>query len=292
MPDASPGSRWAIRHTVFLLVTVVAMVLVGLLLRTPGPERLAAWLAELALLGLVTVVIGEGVTGRAAGILIGERNTMSLSRLQLVLWTLIVLSAFFTAALGNLGAGDATPLAIEMPSDLWWLMGISTTSLVGSPLILSTKRRRPSDAGETARTLRLLAADEGVAPAEIEERTAVHGQVLSNSSPDQARLSDVFRGEEVGNAAIADLGKVQMFYFTLLVALAYAAALGSLFGDPNLAEISAFPELDESLIALLGISHAGYLTHKAVPHSAPPGVDRPPGGDRPAAPPTGPGATA
>jgi hypothetical protein len=60
-------------------------------------------------------------------------------------------------------------------------------------------------------------------------------------------------GEEVGDAAHLTMSKIQLFYVTLVVALAYATALGSLFvhGGP----IAAFPALDNGLIALLGISN-------------------------------------
>ena len=47
--------------------------------------------------------------------------------------------------------------------------------------------------------------------------------------------------------------------------LAYAIALEHTL---SAASIKAFPELDTGLVALLGVSHAGYLGHKAVPHSA------------------------
>ena len=59
------------------------------------------------------------------------------------------------------------------------------------------------------------------------------------------------------------------FYITLAVALAYASALGSLFvsGGP----ITAFPALDNGLIALVGISNAGHLASKAIPQSRPGG---------------------
>ena len=93
------------------------------------------------------------------------------------------------------------------------------------------------------------------------------GQVIVNTSLGAARWSDMFKGEETGNAAHLDLGKVQMFYFTLILVLAYAVALGCAFAGEE--RIHAFPALDPSMVALLGISHAGYLVHKAVPHSQP-----------------------
>jgi hypothetical protein len=65
-------------------------------------------------------------------------------------------------------------------------------------------------------------------------------------------MADMFRGEETGNAAFLDLGKVQMFFFTIIDG-----------GVP----IHEFPALDESIVALLGISHATFLTYQAVPHS-------------------------
>ena len=75
-----------------------------------------------------------------------------------------------------------------------------------------------------------------------------------------------FRGEEIGNAAHLDLGKIQLFYFTVILVLAYAVALGTAFAS-GAARIGEFPALDSGIVALLGISHAGYLTHKAISHS-------------------------
>src|SRR5690349_18957584 len=51
------------------------------------------------------LVVGVRVSGRPAGILINERNLISLSRFQTVLWTLIILSAFLTMALQRIRFG-------------------------------------------------------------------------------------------------------------------------------------------------------------------------------------------
>ena len=92
------------------------------------------------------------------------------------------------------------------------------------------------------------------------------GQVIVNSSPQNARWADLFSGEETGNAAQFDLGKMQLFYFTMILVLVYAVALGILFTGP-VRVIGTFPDMDTSILALLGISHAAYLTNKAIPHS-------------------------
>jgi len=84
-------------------------------------------------------VAGHGILGLWRGLLVDERNKMSLSRLQMILWTIIVLSGFLTVALLNIRSRQADALSITVPPQLWLLIGISTTSLIGAPLILNTK---------------------------------------------------------------------------------------------------------------------------------------------------------
>jgi hypothetical protein len=73
--------------------------------------------------------------------------------------------------------------------------------------------------------------------------------------------------DETSNGAHVDLAKLQMFFFTLSIALSYCAALWRTFKYAQADGISVFPVLDQSTIALLGISHSGYLLNKAVPRS-------------------------
>ena len=259
-PQPQQKSKWRPWHTLSLLCVLVAIALAGLLV--PLESRIWTWLGTLGLLTLFAAIAGHGVTGCWRGPLIDERNKMSLSRLQATLWTLLVLSALLAAALTNIRHGQADPLAIAIPTGLWILMGISATTLVGSPLVLSNKKNKSADDDQTKRTLDLLAAQN----VDI-DHVANMGQVIVNTSPQNARWADLFTGEETGNAAQFDLGKVQMFYFTLILFLVYAAALAILFIGP-VKIIGAFPDMDTSILTLLGISHAAYLTNKAIPHSA------------------------
>jgi hypothetical protein len=71
----------------------------------------------------------------------------------------------------------------------------------------------------------------------------------------------------VGNIGHLDIGKIQMFYFTIIIIFAYGAALTSLFAGTSSEKIGAFPTLSQSVIALLGISQAAYLANKAVPRT-------------------------
>jgi hypothetical protein len=252
--------KWTAWHTFALVAISVAILLVGLL--APASARVWAWVVMLLLLILISVVAGQGITGQWDGVFIDDRNKISLSRLQMVMWTVIVLSGFLSAGLANIGSGQSDPLAVAIPLELWLAMGISTTSLIGTPLIHSMKQDKTPDDVETARTMDLLVTNQKVDANTMDTK----GQLVVNDTPACARWSDLFRGEETGNAASLDLSKMQMFYFTLILVLAYVAALAALFSS-SAGAISALPALDQSAVALLGISHAGYLVSGAAPHS-------------------------
>ncbi len=260
-----PANSWTGRHTLALLVLVLAIAFMGWLAPLfwgPSTGRLAGWILTLVLMTVFTMVAGQGITGLWRGVLLDDRNMLSLSRLQLVLWTVVVLSGLLTMALSNVTLGQTSPLAIAIPPQLWLVMGISTTSLVGSPLVLSTKANPDltPNAGELAKTSAALARQGGGTG------ITTKGLVVIKADPGSAQWADLFKGEESGNAAYLDLGKVQLFFFTLVLVTVYAVALGSQLASSDVA-LHTFPALDPSLVALLGISHAGYLGNKGIPHS-------------------------
>jgi hypothetical protein len=94
---------------------------------------------------LFIILLGGVISSRPLGIFINDRNLVSLSRFQMVMWTVLILSAYFTLAIHRVRDGTADPLAIGMDWHLWALMGISTTSLVGTPLLLSPKAQKEPD---------------------------------------------------------------------------------------------------------------------------------------------------
>jgi hypothetical protein len=95
------------------------------------------------------------------------------------------------------------------------------------------------------------------------------GTLYKNPRITDASFTDLFEGNEVGNTAHVDLGKVQMFYFTLIVALAYAVDLWNVLQNDALlyAPKFSFPVFSAGMVALLGISNAGYLANKGVDHT-------------------------
>jgi hypothetical protein len=115
---------------------------------------------------------------------------------------------------------------------------------------------------ETAKTFDLL-AKHGDDPSKLDTK----GQIVVNDDPSMARWSDLITGEETGNAAHLDLARVQMLFFTLIIGLAFGAALYDIFASVIDAKLETLPDLDASMLALIGISHSGYLAAKAAPHS-------------------------
>jgi hypothetical protein len=219
------------------------------------------WILEMLLLLVFALIAGKATTGVWRAVLIDANNKISLSRLQMFIWTILLLSGYVTAVLLNIRGKHSDPLSIALAPTLWGLMGISTASLVGSPLIKNAKKDQPTNQRAKAETVRLLQS-QGVNETSIK----AEGQLLVKENPDNASWTDLFKGEEVGNAAHLDLGKIQMFYFTLIIWFAYATSLASSFNP--MAKIVEFPQVSEGMVALLAISHAGYLTNLAVPHTS------------------------
>jgi hypothetical protein len=258
--EAAPMQlRWSAGTTLSAVLSLLLIPVVGWA-ATAWHRPALGWFGVLLLLVIFAAAAGRAVVGCSRGILIDYRNVISLSRLQMFLWTAIVLSAFIAAALYNVFTGVGEALAIQVPNEMWILMGISTTSLVGSPLILSQKFTKKGGAEALSDTATLLQA-QGFSPAD----NKVIGQIIGNTRPELARWSDMFTGDETSNGAHLDLAKLQMFFFTIVIATAYCAALWQMFLHAQPDGLSAFPAVDKSMLALIGISHAGYLTNKAVP---------------------------
>ena len=99
----------------------------------------------------------------------------------------------------------------------------------------------------------------------ISEADKFRGMVHTNPSPADANWSEMFSEEGKTHERI-DLSKVQMFFITIGVILAYAGAINTLMQNP-LVVANPFgvtlPAFSSSLILLLGISHGGYLTIKS-----------------------------
>lgn len=313
-----PG--WIQRHVIAFIGVAILAVLVVIAGFQEWMTPFAIWISLLVLFLIASLIVSHAFTRRWLGILIDERNKYSLSRFQMLLWTMMILSAFLAAVLANIQlrllvtinvsdappamvvsepsgslVGDAlldagiiqedpntgalipapdlnvdlsqvnlaaplrdgqiievpkqgeilspvaspeggdssatsnSPLSVQIPTEVWLLLGISTTSLVASPLI---KGQKPD-------------------------------AIVRNQSASEAKLADMFRGEENSNFNLLDLGKVQMLYVTLIVIGGYAIAVAYVFLRTQ-SFVASLPALDGGVVAMLGVSHAGYLSNKAI----------------------------
>ena len=99
----------------------------------------------------------------------------------------------------------------------------------------------------------------------VSESDKFRGIVHTNPSTADASWSEMFSEEGKSHERI-DLSKVQMFFITLAVVLAYAGAINALMQNPLVIANPfgvALPAFSSSLVLLLGISHGGYLTIKS-----------------------------
>jgi len=267
-PPATSG-RPAIRPkpgaaAAWILVLLTMIVAAGLYL--PGGWNLIAIAAALA---VVMIVLGRAIVDRPLGALINEKNVMSLSRFQMAVWTIVVISSYFSYALFRIksaGFGSIAsnagfdPLNIAIDPHLLILMGLSATSFVASPLILGTKKDKEPDPEVAAKTARVS----GDSAAEVESNR--QGTLYANSSISDARFTDMFQGDELGNTMHVDMAKVQMFFFSIIAALAYLILVFRNLRSPG-QDLGSLPTLSDGVVYALGISHAGYLASKGIDHT-------------------------
>jgi hypothetical protein len=258
MPDTGTAANWQWWHTAALIGVIALFIAISVI----APWSLyASWIVAMIVLTLFTLVVGHGVTGVWMGALIDDRNRMSLSRLQMLLWTVVIVSAFGTIAIGRL---HQTPLTqadilgamdIGVPQTIWLLLGISTASFIGSPLIKNTQKDPNLQLAPDRQNT--LLENQGKDPATV----TVEGQIVKNKSMQEATFADLFMGETVENANHLEVGKMQMFFFTALIMFAYAFAIGASLKSSSVP--SSLPDIGSGMLPLLGLSHGGYLASKA-----------------------------
>jgi len=218
------------------------------------------WLVTALLLLFFCGVIGQWLMDSPTGILISNLNLISLSRIQLVAWTIVIFSSYFVIVMFRIHKGFS---AIGIPDNLLAALGISTASFATVPVVLDSKTRSTVDPKAIRTASLVLKENAGT----IQQNSK--GALYANSHPSDARFSDLFQGDEIGNTAYVDISKLQLFLLTLFVIVAYCCDVWSTFAKvtPNSISSLALPDFSFEELKLLGLSHAGYLTFKAMNHT-------------------------
>jgi hypothetical protein len=228
----------------------------------------AQWIAVALLLVALCVVAGLLVNGRPDGILISDRNRISLERTQWVAWLIVLLSGYFVASIWNVTQGTAFP---TMQTDLFALLGIVSISPVISNVIVDNKKNQsPQPAAAAAPAAAAPGPAPAPAPAPVvappEQLTAGDdpqrvGMMDANKSPFEASWSDLYLGEEVANRYVVDISRLQKLIITVILVLAYTITLWRLFNSSAAADLN-MPAVGRDFLALLAISHGAYLASK------------------------------
>ncbi|GIG20794.1 hypothetical protein Cch01nite_15180 [Cellulomonas chitinilytica] len=210
-----------------------------------------AWGLSAAAMVTLAAWVGIVIKTRWYGILIDGRGRVSLSRFQLVWWTIIVLSLVCGVVVGRFTFDPGTGAGIEVlgfsiPESVLGLLGISVGTTVASSAVKTYKGRRRSRQAAAA-------------------------------APGSAEVAQILLVEEgaVADQTI-DVGKFQALIVTILLGGAYVlTTIHAFMGrDPvpieNPSDISTLPDLNTTFLALLAISMAGYLGVKTVPRTGEP----------------------
>src|SRR4051794_9979795 len=98
-----------------------------------------AWAISAGLIVIVTGWAGRVATGQLGGILIDTRGRYSLTRLQLALWTWVVVSTVVGVFAARATVRGLDPLRFTIPTEVLGVLGIALGSAVVSTAIKTYK---------------------------------------------------------------------------------------------------------------------------------------------------------
>lgn len=218
-------------------------------------------------LTLLFVALGIGVSGRWYGVLLSKQNRISLSLIQVIAWTIVLMAAYTIYAAFNIGlmgeastrAGtDANQLYPVFQAWSWAVMGIAIASPMASSLIKGRKESAPPD-DRTARVFSTF--DLQLKPLE------------SNRDPGDASIADIFLGEDQDDHTRLDITRAQHVIITALLLFTYAGWISiavdgftpeQLLGafPQALPVLAQFPDPGATFTGLLLLTHGTYIAGK------------------------------
>ncbi|WLA74083.1 hypothetical protein QIH77_02265 [Bradyrhizobium diazoefficiens] len=280
-PAAPPAQAASISKQAHDMLASFRYRVGGLLWNADGHLSLfTPFVLTMASFVLLMLAAGLAIKGLWFGLLIDDRNRISMARTQQAAWSVLLLSA-----MAIMGWFNSTGISLIDPSEragvelfptmvgaLWAALGIN---LVATPflsdVILSNKDTKKKD--ETAGNPQ---PNPPAAPTLAVRNMVTPAEIANKRSANEAGWTDLITGETKGADQAIDISRVQHLVIsgTLLTTylMALADALGDLGGPSIMTAVatkgSIFPSMPGvgtyTFLGLLGISHAGYLVFKAI----------------------------
>jgi len=218
--------------------TVISVSVVKIM-NNPFPSFLGASAIVgclLMLLGVGFKFYGSNEGKQCIGIFTGKDNRFSNSKTQVVAWSFLVMSSYLALifAVKSIDRGLSIPL-ITIPENLGILMGISAGSFLGAKAITSSK----------------------VASGNLLKKPA--------NSP---TFSDLFTDDQ----ANVDFGDTQMIIWSFIAMGIYVINVFSMLKAVPISSEISLPDVDSTLLVLMGVSHGTYILKKLTKSDAMPSI--------------------
>ncbi|MEA3199733.1 MAG: hypothetical protein QOE90_1161 [Thermoplasmata archaeon] len=243
----------ALTRLVLLLVLVLGAWRVWVLAATVGPGAAPgwwypAWWWAVAFLVAAFALVGHLMHKRLLGFLITDNHVMSASRAQAAIWTVTIASTYVVTVLVSLARGNPVP---ELGEGVLLTTMAASGSLVGAQLLNVGKANTPAKPEDVSRV--------------VAKGAEAQGLLWRNRDAKDARVKDVFEGDELADGEALDAGKAQMLVLTLLLALVYLLQFFHALDAASRGEAQAIvvpPDVPLGTVGLLSVSHGAYLGNK------------------------------
>lgn len=184
----------------------------------------------------------------ALGVLVDNRGRFSLNRLQLVVWSIVVISLISGVFFGRLIDGVANPLQFTIPDRVLGLLGISVGVGVTTGAVKATKKVKAE-------------AEPIAAPRAGKATNRLATYQATNKEPSFWQVFMLEEGDYADDAV--DVTKFQSFAITIVLVVAYVAmAIDSIIEAKVASSVTSLPDIAGTFLVLLGISYGGYIGGK------------------------------
>jgi hypothetical protein len=230
-------------------------------------------------LSVLTGLIALLARGKLRSLIVGVDQRYSKSKVQFIVWFVVVLTAYLSTLLLRFWYSHGLLLGgTQIPAHLLQLAGLSGLTLVAAKGITQSKQNTVenqkasveaaarvdgavSDRTSDGRDVAILHPADGTAPRIVLGPAPSQIKERAENGPS---WRDLLGNDYSSGTPSLDLGDFQMLLVTLIAVVIYLmSAYLSLATLEWRASIS-LPDVDQTLLGLLGVSHLTYLSKKGV----------------------------